>query len=112
MLDAAPEQRAALLMELSRGDAALHAHLARVVEECERPYPLLDQPAVERFPALFEDDVVAFPESLAARYRDAKELGRGGMAVVYRAHDVKHSRDVAVKVVRAELAAALGRERF
>jgi hypothetical protein len=112
LLDAAPEQRAALLAELSRGDAELHARLARAIEDCDRPYPLLDQQAVERFPALFEDDVVPFPRSLAERYRDAKELGRGGMAVVYLAHDVKHGRDVAVKVVRAELAVALGRERF
>jgi hypothetical protein len=47
VLDAAPDQRAALLAELSWGDAALHAHLARLVDECERPYPLLDRPAAD-----------------------------------------------------------------
>ena len=112
VLDVAPDHRAARLAELCRGDAALHARLARLVDECERPYAILDQSAAECFAGLFDDGVPSFPQSLATRYRDARELGRGGMAVVFLAHDVKHGRDVAVKVVRPELAAALGRERF
>ena len=50
--------------------------------------------------------------ALAERYRVGEEVGRGGMATVYRAHDVKHDRVVALKVLRPELAAALGTERF
>jgi formylglycine-generating enzyme required for sulfatase activity/dienelactone hydrolase len=50
--------------------------------------------------------------ALAARYRIERELGRGGMAIVWLAHDIKHDREVAIKVVRPELAAALGAERF
>ncbi len=50
--------------------------------------------------------------SLADRYRIERELGAGGMAVVYLAHDVRHDRKVALKVLRAELAAILGGERF
>ena len=49
---------------------------------------------------------------LSDRYRIERELGAGGMATVYLAHDLKHDRDVAVKVLRPELAAALGAERF
>ncbi|HEX8943756.1 MAG TPA: serine/threonine-protein kinase, partial [Gemmatimonadaceae bacterium] len=50
--------------------------------------------------------------ALADRYIILRELGAGGMATVYLARDVKHDRDVAVKVLRPELAAALGAERF
>jgi tRNA A-37 threonylcarbamoyl transferase component Bud32/tetratricopeptide (TPR) repeat protein len=46
------------------------------------------------------------------RYRVEKEIGAGGMATVYLATDLKHHRSVAVKVLRPELAAALGHERF
>ena len=50
--------------------------------------------------------------ALADRYRIERELGQGGMATVYLAHDVKHDRKVAVKVLKPELAAVLGAERF
>ncbi len=50
--------------------------------------------------------------ALADRYRIERELGAGGMATVYLAHDVKHSRKVAIKVLRPELAAVIGAERF
>lgn len=50
--------------------------------------------------------------ALAGRYDIERELGRGGMAIVYMAHDVKHDRQVAVKVLKPELAAQLGPARF
>ncbi|MDZ4259998.1 MAG: protein kinase [Gemmatimonadales bacterium] len=50
--------------------------------------------------------------SLADRYRLERELGAGGMATVYLAHDLKHERDVAIKVLHPDLGAALGAERF
>jgi serine/threonine-protein kinase len=50
--------------------------------------------------------------ALADRYRLERELGAGGMATVYLAEDVRHRRKVAIKVLRPELAAALGAERF
>src|SRR5499433_3815632 len=51
-------------------------------------------------------------DSLRDRYTVERELGRGGMATVYLAHDQKHDRKVALKVLRPELAAVLGAERF
>ena len=53
-----------------------------------------------------------FAAALADRYRVERELGRGGMATVYLAHDLRHDRPVALKVLRRELAASLGPERF
>src|SRR5947209_18783927 len=50
--------------------------------------------------------------ALADRYALERELGRGGMATVYLAQDLKHHRKVAIKVLKPELAAALGPERF
>ncbi len=50
--------------------------------------------------------------ALSDRYRIERELGAGGMATVYLAEDLKHKRKVAVKVLRPELAAVLGADRF
>jgi hypothetical protein len=50
--------------------------------------------------------------ALADRYRLKAELGAGGMATVYRALDIRHRRDVAIKVLHADVAASIGPERF
>src|SRR5688572_5998100 len=50
--------------------------------------------------------------ALTDRYAIERELGRGGMAFVFLAQDLKHRRPVAIKVLRPDLAAALGAERF
>src|SRR6266540_1991987 len=50
--------------------------------------------------------------ALADRYQVERELGQGGMATVYLAHDLRHDRHVALKVMRPELAAVIGTERF
>jgi tRNA A-37 threonylcarbamoyl transferase component Bud32/TolB-like protein len=51
-------------------------------------------------------------EALGDKYRVEREIGAGGMATVFRAEDLKHHREVAIKVLRPELAATLGTERF
>src|SRR6266516_3666610 len=51
-------------------------------------------------------------EALASRYRIDRELGAGGMAVVFLAEDLRHRRRVALEVLRPELAAEIGPERF
>ena len=56
--------------------------------------------------------VPAIQSLLGERYRVERELGRGGMATVYLAEEVKHARAVAIKILRPDLASALGAERF
>src|SRR5436853_7773764 len=51
-------------------------------------------------------------DALSSRYQFVRELGAGGMATVYLAHDLKHDRDVAMKVLHEDLGATLGSERF
>jgi serine/threonine-protein kinase len=58
------------------------------------------------------DALTRLTAALADRYRIERELGAGGMATVYLAEDLKHSRKVAIKVLRPELAAVIGAERF
>jgi serine/threonine-protein kinase len=57
-------------------------------------------------------NVEALGASLSDRYRIERELGAGGMATVYLAADLKHDRQVAIKVLKPDLAAVLGAERF
>ena len=54
----------------------------------------------------------ALQPSLAGRYVLERELGRGGMATVFLAHDLKHDRDVAIKVLDPDLARSIANERF
>ena len=58
------------------------------------------------------DLLTRLQSALAGRYTIERELGRGGMGLVFLAHDLKHDRLVALKVLRPEIAAALGPERF
>jgi len=58
------------------------------------------------------DIVGRLAAALADRYRLDRELGQGGMATVYLAHDLKHDRDVAIKVLRDDVAQTVGAERF
>jgi serine/threonine-protein kinase len=112
LLDAPPERRDALITELSGGDTRRRSELEALLRECEREPALLNRPASERFAELFDDEPSGFPDALADRYRPARELGRGGMGAVYLARDLRHDRDVAVKVVRAAPASAIGADRF
>ena len=111
LLDAEPEERGAIIEELSAGDPERRAALEALRAECEHEPALLGAPAAERFAAMFADEA-HFPEALIERYRVTSELGQGGMATVYLARDMKHGRDVAVKVVRPSVVAALGADRF
>ena len=58
------------------------------------------------------DPVTRLNAALQGRYRIEREIGEGGMATVYLADDLKHERKVALKVLKPELAAVVGAERF
>src|SRR2546429_9871515 len=78
-----------------------------VTSGCWRPVPPRCMLA-----ATVSDLLDTLRRTLADRYAVERELGRGGMATVFLAEDVKHHRPVAIKVLHAELAAALGVVRF
>jgi serine/threonine-protein kinase len=58
------------------------------------------------------DHLERLQASLGERYRVERAIGSGGMATVYLAHDLKHDREVAIKVLHPELGASIGTERF
>jgi tRNA A-37 threonylcarbamoyl transferase component Bud32 len=116
LIDAAVEipadQRGAFLGETCGGDLELRGELEELLAEYGHLDPLLDQPAAETFSALL-DEVTALPRELVnGNYRVEREIGRGGMATVYLAHDIRHDRKVAVKILHPPLAAAFRGARF
>ncbi len=121
VLEEPPDRWDVVAWELSCGDDAVYARLKDLAADCAKNHRLLDRPAAERFAALFDPDPFPIPEThltdrlsaaVADRYRIERELGSGGMATVYLAQDLKHDRKVALKVLKPELAAVLGAERF
>jgi len=127
-LELPPAERPAYVARACAGNADLQ----REVERFLRAYERVEGPTATGFLAepahAFAAPVVAdvasraagadaavparLAAALAGRYEVERELGRGGMAIVYLAYDLRHKRQVAVKVLRPELAAALGAERF
>jgi len=107
-LDLSGEERERFLNQTGESDAVLRQELSDLLAACERlssTDQVLARPAAARFASLWEDaDGLARLESaLADRYTFETETGRGGMAVVYRARDLRHGRPVALKVLRATL---------
>ena len=74
--------------------------------------PPLDSPLRTAHILTVSTSIERLSAALADRYRIDRELGAGGMATVYLAADLKHDRNVAIKVLKPELAAVLGAERF
>ena len=122
-LDLTPAGRGAFIVDACRGDEGLLIGVDRLLAGCDHAGALLAEQACEfAAPVLRElaleghADSSGLASALAAavgeRYRIDRQLGQGGMAVVYLAHDNKHGCTVAIKVMRPECAAPLASERF
>ena len=119
VLDQALEQPAGLrpsfLDAACAADPELREAVERLLAVTEAALPILDSPASDQvapIAAMLRQHARLLPGSHLGGYEVIRELGRGGMATVYLAHDHKHDRDVALKVLHAELAAVVGAERF
>lgn len=116
LIDAALElptaERSVYLERVCAEDPSLRADVERLLAESERSDSLLDSAAVERFSLLLDEDRGELPAVLGDRFDVEREIGRGGMATVFLARDRKHDRPVAVKVLRPDIAAGIGADRF
>jgi serine/threonine-protein kinase len=112
-LDLPLQARASFIAGACGQDFAMAEQLQGLIEECDRDDPVLDAGAIERFASLLEDDEAPrFPGALAGRYRVEREIARGGMAIVFLAHDIERDTAVAVKVMRPSARRRSGTLRF
>ncbi|NNM31598.1 MAG: protein kinase, partial [Gemmatimonadetes bacterium] len=102
-------ERSVWLAEQTGENAALHDDVLSLLEAHERVDGILDRPAG---PLGTELLLTTLRGGLGDRYDIRGEVGRGGMAIVFLAHERKHDRRVALKVMRPEVTAVYGRERF
>ncbi len=105
-------ERLAYVDSVSEGDPQLRADLTRLLSKTELGGSLLDRAAAERFALLLVEADERMPRTIGDRFVVVREIGRGGMATVLLAHDQKHDRPVAVKILRRDVAASIGADRF
>ena len=113
-LDVAPDRRASF-MEHCQGAPELRAEVERLLRATEAAGDFLAEPG-----PVYASLLVAWasacealnPGSRLGGYEVKRRVGRGGMATVYLAEDLKHHRSVAIKVLHPELSVALGPDRF
>ena len=112
-----PEDRERFLDEHVGSDPELRRELSSLLAEADSDPDFLDRlservVAARSREALLDLDDRRLADALGDRYRLRRRIGRGGMATVYLADDLRHERQVAVKVLQPELAAAVGAGRF
>src|SRR6476646_6014203 len=111
-----PARRDAFVADACGGDADLRREVASLLAaHGSSDHAFLERPAAEAVGTIGGPPVPVaerLATALVGRYAIERELARGGMATVYLARDLKHDRQVAIKVLREEVAAAVGAERF
>ncbi|MDQ6635746.1 MAG: serine/threonine protein kinase, partial [Gemmatimonadota bacterium] len=114
-LACAPDRRDAVVAAACGGDWVLRREVASLLAaNVDAADDFLERPAAEGIGASDVTPPLAgrLANALVGRYTIEREIARGGMATVYLARDPRHGRHVAIKVLREELAAAVGPERF
>jgi serine/threonine-protein kinase len=113
-LSCEPAQRDAFAREACGDDEDLRREVASLLAVHDRAGDFLNRPAAEILARAIAPPSLRgrLATALAGRYQIDREIGRGGMATVHLALDLRHHRPVAIKVLREELAAAVGAERF
>jgi eukaryotic-like serine/threonine-protein kinase len=113
-LSCEPAQRDAFVAQACGDDEELRREVASLLAAHDRAGDFLGRPAAEILAGGIAPTSLTgrLATALAGRYQIEREIGRGGMATVHLARDLRHGRWVAIKVLREELAAAVGAERF
>lgn len=107
-LDQPEESRLAWLAAQTSDDSVTRAEVERLLGAHERTGGILDR----GLPSIVYDVTDHLRFALGERYRVEREIGHGGSAIVYLAHEEKHGRAVVLKVLKPEVAAAVGTQRF
>ena len=113
-LSCEPAQRDGFVAQACGDDEELRREVASLLAAHDRAGDFLEGPiAAILASGIAPTSLTArLATALAGRYQIEREIGRGGMATVHLARDLRHGRRVAIKVLREELAAAVGAERF
>jgi serine/threonine-protein kinase len=109
-----PAQRRGFIVDACTGDEDLLREVSSLLAAHDPADDFLERPAAEALGVLAAPARQAERLSMAltGRYEIDREIAQGGMSTVYLARDVRHDRHVAIKVLRHELAAAVGADRF